>query len=103
MMLASCWELEIGKRWMRPEVSLSQRRWQSSSICFVLSWKEGFLVRWMVEWLSQQKAMGRQGVLLRSLSIYCNHCISQIVVASALYCFSRGSGNHSLFFLTSMK
>ena len=38
-----------------PSKTLSLTRWQSISICFVLSWNTGFVTMWRVAWLSQNK------------------------------------------------
>jgi len=37
-----CWE-ERWERTMSPSTILERMKWQSTSMCFVLSWKEGFL------------------------------------------------------------
>ena len=43
VIVSTSWGLvDIGNKWMRPFWSFSQTRWQSKSICLVLSWKEGF-------------------------------------------------------------
>jgi len=39
---------------MRPSWILIRIKWQSISMCFVLSWKEGFFASWIADSLSEK-------------------------------------------------
>lgn len=59
--------------------------WQSISICFVRSWKVGFVAMCCADWLSQYSCAGEMKGSSISCNIYVSHCNSQTVVASARY------------------
>lgn len=70
---------------MTPFRAFSLTKWKSNSICLVLSWKIGFLVRWRAAWLWQSRRAGWGWSILKSFSRYINHMISQLVWAKAQY------------------
>lgn len=60
-------------------------KWQSTSICFVLSCNTGFAAICIAAWLSQWRVMGALLVIARSFNKAFNQINSQVVDTIALY------------------
>lgn len=84
-MSASCDEVEIGRSLITPAWTLSLMRWQSISMCFVLSCMAGFCAIRIADWLSQNRGTGCGRGCFKSWSKYKSHWISHVVEAKALY------------------
>ena len=74
------YEVEIKPCWI-----FSRTKWQSISICFVLSWKTGLDAIWMAAWLSHHNVAGKVTLKLNSVNSCCIHIISHVPWAIALY------------------
>ena len=58
---SASWCLErIGMSLTTWAATLSLIKWQSISMCLVLSWKEGLEAIWIAAWLSQNKRVGEE-------------------------------------------
>ena len=51
---------------MSPTWSLLRTKWQSTSMCLVLSWKTGLWAMWMADWLSQKTGIGEESGIVNS-------------------------------------
>ena len=81
----SCMEVWTYLVWMAPFCISSRTKWQSTSICFVRSWKMGLAAMCKAAWLSQYKCVGSECITPRVDNNPFNHFNSQVVVAMDLY------------------
>lgn len=82
---ASCESVEIWWRVIKPYWSLSLLKWQSISMCFVLSWNVGFLEMCTGTWLSQKTCIGNEHCADNSFINLSNQTSSPTTCHIALY------------------
>ena len=80
-MSMSCMEVWTYLVWIAPFCISSRTKWQSTSICFVHSWKTGLVVMCKAAWLSQYKCIGSECITPRVDNNPFNHFNSQVVVS----------------------
>ena len=78
---ASCRLNLTGRTLRNPSTILSRTKWQSISICFVLSWNVGLEAIAVVAWLSHNTVVGIKTFTWRSVI----SCVIHITDAKALY------------------
>ena len=84
--ISTNWWVEwIGISRMRPWDTVSLMKWQSISICLVLSWKIGLEAMCMVAWLSQKSKVEVDKEIWKSVNNCQSHNNSLAVAAIALY------------------
>jgi len=68
-----------------PVCNFSRTMWQSISMCFVRSWKTGFVAICKATWLSQKSRADKLHDTFKSCNRYRNKIISKLVLTIARY------------------
>jgi len=71
--------------WISPFWIASRTKWQSTSICFVRSWKTGLAAICKAAWLSQCRSTSPECITPRVDNKPFNHFNSQVMVVMDLY------------------
>ena len=83
----------------QPACIFSRTRWQSISMCFVISWKTGLAAIWRVVSLSQNSVVGSLLWIPKSRRRAINQINSQVTLAIARYPVSAENRETMLYFL----
>jgi len=82
----SNWSLELTNLvLMSPDTIFSRMKWQSISMCLVLSWKTRLELIWRAAWLSHISVIGLTSPNCNSLSNCLSQTSSQVAEAMTLY------------------
>ena len=95
----SWWVVETCKVFNKPAWVFSRRKWQSNSMCLVLSWKTGLAAMWKAAWLSQKRTEALGWGMQKSWRRDKSQVSSQVAIDIARYSASAKERETTVCFL----